>query len=93
MNRFGICCMPPENRQHEYTTGRQWSTRPADMGDSNPPPVLYFRTAEERDNGLIEMVKKFPSVMFGTFEVVSCSVTAVGPITNYSLSEKGLLPV
>ncbi len=94
MNRFGFILFPERDTGQEFffrdTVGIVVNANHAD--NSKPPAAVWFETVGRRDSAMQEASHAWPGSLFCPVEVVSGIKRPAGPVTAYTINERGVLP-
>lgn len=57
-----------------------------------PYPIYFFQTMGARDTAVDILAKSFPGYSFAPLEIGSITQSVPGPIKQFTVSDRGLLP-
>lgn len=98
MNRFGFVRAPTNNLVKTYSGSENGTLSDQEDPDrvqrhAAPPTVLWYTTANRRDDEMLACARKFPGVMFCAISIdKGISFPATKNPTIVEISEKGVTP-
>jgi hypothetical protein len=94
MNRFGFVLLPERGNRREFflSNNAGWAVHSDHSDARKAPAAVWFDTAQRRDLAMNEAATTWPGNIFCPVEVTNGIKCVPGPLANYNINERGVLP-